>query len=154
MNRDPIEERGGVNLYGFVGNGAQNWIDNNGLASAAAHSGKGGRSRMSLTDAELRRNINNFSTGAAVAALLSAPVLPVSLPLGALALVTDIAADSAGNGDNDNDGVPDVQDEDDDNDGIPDQNDPEPYVPNHPEPNAHAGQHSIPNYNRTDLNCL
>ena len=27
LNRDPIEERGGVNLYGMVGNDSMNWID-------------------------------------------------------------------------------------------------------------------------------
>jgi uncharacterized protein RhaS with RHS repeats len=31
-SRDPIEERGGVNLYGFVGNGGVNWWDALGLA--------------------------------------------------------------------------------------------------------------------------
>ncbi|MFC7338447.1 RHS repeat-associated core domain-containing protein [Haloferula chungangensis] len=30
-SRDPIEERGGVNLYGFVGNDGVNWIDDLGL---------------------------------------------------------------------------------------------------------------------------
>jgi len=32
-SRDPIGERGGVNLYGFVGNAGVNWIDVNGLIS-------------------------------------------------------------------------------------------------------------------------
>lgn len=27
LNRDPIEEQGGVNLYGFVGNDGVNWLD-------------------------------------------------------------------------------------------------------------------------------
>lgn len=31
MTRDPIGERGGINLYGFVGNNAVNWIDPLGL---------------------------------------------------------------------------------------------------------------------------
>ena len=33
LSRDPIEERGGVNLYGFVGNDGVNWIDLLGLSS-------------------------------------------------------------------------------------------------------------------------
>ena len=33
INRDPIEERGGVNLYGFVGNKPVNWADILGLAT-------------------------------------------------------------------------------------------------------------------------
>ena len=32
-NRDPIEEEGGINLYGFVGNDGANWFDNLGLIS-------------------------------------------------------------------------------------------------------------------------
>lgn len=32
LNRDPIEENGGMNLYGFVGNGGVNWIDLLGLS--------------------------------------------------------------------------------------------------------------------------
>ncbi|MCI5196832.1 MAG: RHS repeat-associated core domain-containing protein, partial [Candidatus Electrothrix sp. AW5] len=32
INRDPIGEAGGINLYGFVGNGPVNWIDPNGLS--------------------------------------------------------------------------------------------------------------------------
>ena len=32
LNRDPIGERGGVNLYGMVGNDAINWIDSLGLS--------------------------------------------------------------------------------------------------------------------------
>jgi RHS repeat-associated protein len=32
-SRDPIEESGGMNLYGFVYNDAQNWIDNNGRSA-------------------------------------------------------------------------------------------------------------------------
>jgi RHS repeat-associated protein len=27
LNRDPIAEAGGINLYGYVGNGAVNWVD-------------------------------------------------------------------------------------------------------------------------------
>jgi RHS repeat-associated protein len=34
VNRDPIEESGGVNLYGFVGNDSTNWVDLLGLCSA------------------------------------------------------------------------------------------------------------------------
>lgn len=34
-SRDPIEERGGINLYGFVGNGATNKIDVLGKHTAA-----------------------------------------------------------------------------------------------------------------------
>jgi len=30
LNRDPIEERGGINLYGFVANNPVNWIDSDG----------------------------------------------------------------------------------------------------------------------------
>jgi hypothetical protein len=30
-SRDPIEEEGGINLYGFVGNGGVNWVDRLGL---------------------------------------------------------------------------------------------------------------------------
>jgi RHS repeat-associated protein len=32
INRDPIEEQGGLNLYGFVGNDAVNWVDLLGLS--------------------------------------------------------------------------------------------------------------------------
>ncbi|MCI0565142.1 MAG: RHS repeat-associated core domain-containing protein, partial [Nitrososphaera sp.] len=31
LNRDPIEEAGGINLYGFVENDPINWIDPHGL---------------------------------------------------------------------------------------------------------------------------
>jgi uncharacterized protein RhaS with RHS repeats len=31
LNRDPIEEEGGLNLYGYVFNNPVNWIDRNGL---------------------------------------------------------------------------------------------------------------------------
>ncbi|MBK1884269.1 RHS repeat-associated core domain-containing protein [Luteolibacter pohnpeiensis] len=31
-SRDPIEERGGINLYGFVGNNGVNWVDELGLS--------------------------------------------------------------------------------------------------------------------------
>lgn len=34
-SRDPIEERGGVNLYGFVGNNGINWFDLFGMQNAA-----------------------------------------------------------------------------------------------------------------------
>ena len=33
LNRDPIEERGGLNLYGFVGNDGVNWVDLLGMAT-------------------------------------------------------------------------------------------------------------------------
>ncbi len=35
LNRDPIQERGGINLYGFVGNNPQRWVDSFGLQAAA-----------------------------------------------------------------------------------------------------------------------
>jgi uncharacterized protein RhaS with RHS repeats len=34
LSRDPIEEEGGINLYGYVGNGAIEWIDPTGLDPA------------------------------------------------------------------------------------------------------------------------
>jgi RHS repeat-associated protein len=34
LSRDPIEEKGGINLYGFVGNDPLNNVDNKGMASA------------------------------------------------------------------------------------------------------------------------
>lgn len=40
-SRDPINERGGVNLYGFVGNGAINWVDILGLCELIVY-GQGG----------------------------------------------------------------------------------------------------------------
>lgn len=44
LNRDPIGETGGINLYGFVGNNPMRWVDPYGLdaAAAAATLGEGG----------------------------------------------------------------------------------------------------------------
>jgi uncharacterized protein RhaS with RHS repeats len=41
INRDPIEEEGGLNLYGFVGNDPVNSFDELGLAAGAVASGVG-----------------------------------------------------------------------------------------------------------------
>ena len=40
LNRDPIEEEGGINLYAFVRNNPINSIDPNGLATIVAGSGQ------------------------------------------------------------------------------------------------------------------
>jgi hypothetical protein len=37
LNRDPIEEQGGLNLYGFLGNDALNWVDILGLFKSKYH---------------------------------------------------------------------------------------------------------------------
>lgn len=39
LNRDPLGERGGINLYRFVGNNPVNWIDRNGLDIWIGNSG-------------------------------------------------------------------------------------------------------------------
>ncbi|MEM9445232.1 MAG: RHS repeat-associated core domain-containing protein [Verrucomicrobiota bacterium] len=41
INRDPIEEEGGMNLYGFVFNNAKSFYDVLGEAAASNHAGKG-----------------------------------------------------------------------------------------------------------------
>jgi len=42
INRDPIAESGGVNLYGFVGNDPCNWVDYLGLEEEVVHMDGGG----------------------------------------------------------------------------------------------------------------
>jgi uncharacterized protein RhaS with RHS repeats len=40
MNRDPIREAGGINLYGFVQNNPVNWVDPYGLDAATTTAGR------------------------------------------------------------------------------------------------------------------
>ncbi|MCI5227696.1 MAG: RHS repeat-associated core domain-containing protein, partial [Candidatus Electrothrix sp. AX2] len=58
INRDPIGEAGGINLYGFVGNGPVNWVDPNGFTTLTG----------TLTGAELGSFAGPF--GAAVGAVV------------------------------------------------------------------------------------
>jgi RHS repeat-associated protein len=43
LSRDPIGERGGINLYGYVGNNPINWVDPLGLETAVVIGGPAGK---------------------------------------------------------------------------------------------------------------
>ena len=64
INRDPIEEDGGINLYGFVGNGAVNKWDKLGLVSmGAVIAAEGGVSLLyGITAAGLYHNLCNATS--------------------------------------------------------------------------------------------
>jgi RHS repeat-associated protein len=48
INRDPIEENGGLNLYGFVGNDEVNWFDYLGLATLTVSVDRYGRTKEAI----------------------------------------------------------------------------------------------------------
>ena len=50
-SRDPIEERGGINLYGFVGNDGVNWLDILGMAPGESYKTQDLASKAALADA-------------------------------------------------------------------------------------------------------
>jgi uncharacterized protein RhaS with RHS repeats len=56
-SRDPIEEEGGINLYGFVFNDALSWIDRLGLEpqrgqNGGGHNNRGGKDGVGTTDGD------------------------------------------------------------------------------------------------------
>ena len=60
LSRDPIEEEGGINLYGYVGNGPMNWIDPLGLWTTEIHNYLIDHAFPNLTPAQ-RQNLKNVS---------------------------------------------------------------------------------------------
>ena len=60
-SRDPIEESGGVNLCGFVGNDGINWVDFLGRDAVVV---SGGVNKNLMTDPEHDKNWKNFITSA------------------------------------------------------------------------------------------
>jgi RHS repeat-associated protein len=150
VSADPIGQAGAgdENLYRYVWNNPSNLADLLGLGgpgsgfaghgSSFANPGSG--PSFTGTDAErakrqkaLGRGLSAIAAGGGVGGALAKGPVPPQARLGlagigliGLLLTNDPSLDP--DGDNDNDGIPDVVDPDDDNDLIPDEYDPDPLI--------------------------
>jgi len=62
LNQDPIEERGGLNLYGFVGNDGVNWLDVLGLLPGEIYSTVRAAALAALNDAFRKSQAEGIET--------------------------------------------------------------------------------------------